>query len=392
MFSGKNAESESKILELQAEIEKLKSENSSLETKKSELFSTNSSLEHSVKTAEEENGSLKSEIQRLQYSINNKPVDNASSAIEKIFIFENESLKKGISEIQQNLTESTQLSRDSLSHAHGISEVFSNSSKELKQIMDKLETLGTDSTKVNEIIVDLELKAKDIGQAIQVINDIVLQINILSLNASVEAASAGEAGKGFAVVAQEVKILANKTSDAAKNIEGIVKKIQDSVKLTNTTFDAISNDINDISQRSQTYNSDMKDAKELTTVSFKDLGHVTDRVFMSLAKLDHVLWKNNTYLSLAHRKLEFNFVDHHNCRLGKWYEEGMGKRYFAKTPSYHMLDRPHSIVHNSTHRVLDCIDESGEVNFDRAFQELHEMENASTKVFEVLDKILSEKN
>ena len=63
-----------------------------------------------------------------------------------------------------------------------------------------------------------------INEAISVIDQIAFQTNILSLNAAVEAATAGEAGKGFAVVAQEVRNLANRSADAAKEIKDIVEK------------------------------------------------------------------------------------------------------------------------------------------------------------------------
>jgi hypothetical protein len=58
---------------------------------------------------------------------------------------------------------------------------------------------------------------------------------------------------------------------------------------------------------------------------FEDISINTVNVFMSLAKLDHVLWKVNTYLSVSKGEPAFDFVDHHNCRLGKWYYEGEGK-------------------------------------------------------------------
>jgi len=61
-----------------------------------------------------------------------------------------------------------------------------------------------------------------INDAIEIIDQISFQTNILSLNAAVEAATAGEAGKGFAVVAQEVRNLANKSADAAKEIKSLV--------------------------------------------------------------------------------------------------------------------------------------------------------------------------
>ncbi len=62
-----------------------------------------------------------------------------------------------------------------------------------------------------------------IADAITVIDQIAFQTNILSLNAAVEAATAGEAGKGFAVVAQEVRNLAARSADAAKEIKELVE-------------------------------------------------------------------------------------------------------------------------------------------------------------------------
>ena len=62
-----------------------------------------------------------------------------------------------------------------------------------------------------------------INEAISVIDQIAFQTNILSLNAAVEAATAGEAGKGFAVVAQEVRNLANRSAEAAKEIKNLVE-------------------------------------------------------------------------------------------------------------------------------------------------------------------------
>ncbi|RBQ25708.1 methyl-accepting chemotaxis protein, partial [Arcobacter sp. CECT 9188] len=63
-----------------------------------------------------------------------------------------------------------------------------------------------------------------VNEAISIIDQIAFQTNILSLNAAVEAATAGEAGKGFAVVAQEVRNLAARSAEAAKEIKDIVEK------------------------------------------------------------------------------------------------------------------------------------------------------------------------
>jgi len=71
---------------------------------------------------------------------------------------------------------------------------------------------------------DINTQVSSINEAIEVIDQISFQTNILSLNAAVEAATAGEAGKGFAVVAQEVRNLASRSAEAAKEIKEIVEK------------------------------------------------------------------------------------------------------------------------------------------------------------------------
>ena len=97
--------------------------------------------------------------------------------------------------------------------------------------MSMLSTLVTKSASDGERLANQTTQAMDeinaqtqaIADSISIIDQIAFQTNILSLNAAVEAATAGEAGKGFAVVAQEVRNLASRSAEAAKEIKNIVE-------------------------------------------------------------------------------------------------------------------------------------------------------------------------
>ncbi|MAD42146.1 MAG: chemotaxis protein [Arcobacter sp.] len=114
-----------------------------------------------------------------------------------------------LEEITSNVTSNTQRISQMLTFANQVT----NSASQGEEL----------ATKTTMAMDEINGQVSHINEAITVIDQIAFQTNILSLNAAVEAATAGEAGKGFAVVAQEVRNLASRSAEAAKEIKDLVE-------------------------------------------------------------------------------------------------------------------------------------------------------------------------
>jgi methyl-accepting chemotaxis protein len=138
-------------------------------------------------------------------------------------------LSSGSSELASSIEEMTA----SLEELQSIIEA---NSKNVNQGEILMKDTSAETVKVTERMTELKAalgeiagNSKRIAKIIKVIDDIAFQTNILALNAAVEAARAGDAGKGFAVVAEQVKSLAQKSADAAKETADLIERAIDSV-------------------------------------------------------------------------------------------------------------------------------------------------------------------
>lgn len=141
-----------------------------------------------------------------------------------------EQLTASLEEIASQTTLNAQNAQTVNSSAKDVRDNAEAGNKRMKEMLNAMDDINKSSGSINKII--------------KVIDDIAFQTNILALNAAVEAARAGQHGKGFAVVAEEVRTLAARSAQAAKEttdlIEGSIRKVETGTKIANETAEALS--------------------------------------------------------------------------------------------------------------------------------------------------------
>ena len=105
-------------------------------------------------------------------------------------------------------------------------EIANKGSMVVQDTISGMDTIREQIQETSKRIKRLGESSQEIGDIVEIINDISEQTNILALNAAIQAAMAGDAGRGFAVVADEVQRLAERSGNATKQIEALVKTIQ----------------------------------------------------------------------------------------------------------------------------------------------------------------------
>jgi twitching motility protein PilJ len=128
-------------------------------------------------------------------------------------------MAQSINEVSQTANQSARVAQQSLAAAEKGGQVVQNQIAGMNEIRTQIQDTSKRIKRLGE-------SSMEIGEIVELISDITEQTNVLALNAAIQAASAGEAGRGFTVVAEEVQRLAERSGEATKQIEAIVKTIQ----------------------------------------------------------------------------------------------------------------------------------------------------------------------
>lgn len=355
--------------------------NRHLKERISALEKENASLKDQMTSLNDEVGSLQAENNHLLEQAHS-PTNADGDDLPHLLLGSSEL----VDDIRQALANSsTELveHRDSFEASQAL---FGDIISMLSSTVSSTKRITNDAGSAVEAVDVLKEATSGISDFVAIIKGISDQTNLLALNAAIEAARAGEQGRGFAVVADEVRTLAQRSSDASNEISTLIEQVSSQMEGVINGIGNVGNQSQEINESTTSIEETANQIVDLSQQMFGVINNSTSDSFIQTVKMDHIVWKLDVYKHFygMSDSLSGEVNDHQNCRLGQWFYHGEGAEKYSSFSAFKAMEKPHEDVHKHGLAALDALAAGDK---QKAIDKLAQMESSSNDVINHLSQL-----